>query len=111
MSCLSFYGEKGMENSIQNNEFTILDLKKENEILKLENKTLQAKYEALLNKYNTQNKIIQETQDLISSYQKGLEEIKSLKTDLQTEIKNVIMMKKKYHDQFEELINEAKQSL
>lgn len=100
-----------MENSIQNNEFTILDLKKENEILKLENKTLQAKYEALLNKYNTQNKIIQDTQDLISGYQKGLEEIKSLKTDLQTEIKNVIMMKKKYHDQFEELINEAKQSL
>ena len=100
-----------MENTIQNDEFIILDLRKENEILKLENKTLQDKNEALLDKYNTQKKIVQETQDLISSYQKGLEEIKSLKTDLQTEIKNVIMMKKKYHDQFEELINEAKQSL
>lgn len=110
MDCLSLW-RKGMENTIQNDEFIILDLRKENEILKLENKTLQDKNEALLDKYNTQKKIVQETQDLISSYQKGLEEIKSLKTDLQTEIKNVIMMKKKYHDQFEELINEAKQSL
>lgn len=110
MDCLSLW-RKGMENTIQNDEFIILDLRKENEILKLENKTLQDKNEALLDKYNTQKKIVQETQDLISSYQKGLKEIKSLKTDLQTEIKNVIMMKKKYHDQFEELINEAKQSL
>lgn len=110
MDCLSLW-RKGMENTIQNDEFIILDLRKENEILKLENKTLQAKNEALLYKYNTQKKIVQETQDLISSYQKGLEEIKSLKTDLQTEIENVIMMKKKYHDQFEDLINEAKQSL
>lgn len=110
MDCLSLW-RKGMENTIQNDEFIILDLRKENEILKLENKTLQDKNEALLDKYNTQKKIVQETQDLISSYQKGLEEIKSLKTDLQTEIKNVIMMKKKYHDQFEELINETKQSL
>ena len=100
-----------MENTIQDNEFTILDLQKENEILKLENKTLQAKNEALSDKYNTQKKIVQETQVLISNYQDGLQEIRSLKADLQKEINNVIMMKKKYHDQFEELINEAKQSL
>ena len=81
MDCLSLW-RKGMENTIQNDEFIILDLRKENEILKLENKTLQDKNEALLDKYNTQQKIVQETQDLISSYHKGLEEIKSLKTDL-----------------------------
>lgn len=100
-----------MGNTIQNDEFIILDLRKENEILKLENKTLQAKNEALLDKYNTQKKIVQETQDLISNYQEGLKEIISLKHDLQNEINNLIMMRYKYDIQFEEIINEAKQSL
>ena len=99
-----------MFNKRNDNDYTIFKLNKEIETLKLENKTLQAQNEELLNKYNAQREILEQANSIISEYNDGIKEIRQIKANLQNDIDSVMKMKQDYHEQFKNIIKEAKKS-
>lgn len=97
-----------MFNKRNDNDYTIFKLNKEIETLKLENKTLQAQNEELLNKCNTQKEVLEQANSIISEYNDGIKEIRQIKANLQNDINSVMKMKQDYHEQFKSIIKEAK---